>query len=71
MATRIAGKFEPSARMTPANLITLVRLLATLPLLVLIVDLEVSWVTAIAWVVVASTDFLDGWLNENPPCAMK
>ena len=65
MATRIAGKFEPSARMTPANLITAFRLVAAVPLLVLIVDLRVSWITALTWVAVASTDFLDGWVARR------
>ena len=65
MATRIAGKFEPSARLTPANLITIFRLVATLPLLVLIVRLHVSWVTVAAWLVVSSTDFLDGWVARR------
>ncbi len=65
MATRIAGKFDPSARLTPANLITAFRLVATLPLLVLIVELRVSWVTAAAWLIVSSTDFVDGWVARR------
>src|ERR1700722_3358257 len=65
MATKIAGKFEPSALVTPANAITAVRLLATLPVLVLIVHLGVSWAAALAWVAVASTDFLDGWVARR------
>jgi CDP-diacylglycerol---glycerol-3-phosphate 3-phosphatidyltransferase len=65
MATRIAGKFEPSARMTPANMITLFRLLATLPLLILIAHLGAAWVTLAVWLVVASTDFLDGWVARR------
>src|SRR3984957_17500103 len=65
MATKIAGKFEPSALVTPANAITAVRLLATLPVLVLIVHLGVSWAAALAWVLVASTDFLDGWVARR------
>jgi CDP-diacylglycerol--glycerol-3-phosphate 3-phosphatidyltransferase len=65
MATKVAGKFEPSALVTPANLITAVRLVATLPLLVLIIQLGVSWVTVVAWVAVASTDFLDGWIARR------
>ena len=65
MATKVAGKFEPSALATPANAITAVRLLATLPVLVLIVHLGVSWVAALAWAAVASTDFLDGWVARR------
>ena len=41
------------------------RLLATLPVLVLIVHLGVSWVSALAWAAVASTDFLDGWVARR------
>lgn len=65
MATKIQGKFEPSALMTPANAITAIRLLATLPVLMLIVHLGVSWQAALAWAAVASTDFLDGWVARR------
>jgi CDP-diacylglycerol--glycerol-3-phosphate 3-phosphatidyltransferase len=65
VATKIAGKFEPSALATPANAITAVRLLATLPVLVLIVHLGVSWISVLAWAAVASTDFLDGWVARR------
>jgi CDP-diacylglycerol---glycerol-3-phosphate 3-phosphatidyltransferase len=65
MATTIASRFGPTARLTPANAITAVRLLATPLMLVLIFDLGVSWVAASAWVAVASTDFLDGWVARR------
>ena len=65
MATSEAGRFDPSARLTPANAITAVRLLATPVMLVLIVRLGVSWITALAWVAVASSDFLDGWMARR------
>jgi CDP-diacylglycerol---glycerol-3-phosphate 3-phosphatidyltransferase len=65
LATKIAGKFEPSALVTPANAITAVRLLATPPVLILIVHLGVSWIAALAWAAVASTDFLDGWIARR------
>ncbi len=65
MATKVQGKFEPSARVTPANAITAVRLLATPPVLVLIVHLGVSWEAALVWAAVASTDFLDGWVARR------
>jgi CDP-diacylglycerol--glycerol-3-phosphate 3-phosphatidyltransferase len=61
----VAGKFEPSALATPANAITAVRLLATLPVLILIVQLGVSWVAGLVWICVASTDFLDGWVARR------
>src|SRR6201993_4169269 len=65
MATKVAGKFESSALATPANAITAVRLLAAPVILLLIVDLKVSLVAAAAWVAVASTDFLDGWVARR------
>jgi CDP-diacylglycerol--glycerol-3-phosphate 3-phosphatidyltransferase len=51
--------------MTPANAITAVRLVAALPLLLLILHLKISWVTVIAWIAVSSTDFLDGWVARR------
>ncbi|MGI8493271.1 MAG: CDP-alcohol phosphatidyltransferase family protein [Acidimicrobiales bacterium] len=65
MATRVAGKFEPSARLTPANAITLLRLLATPLMVVLIVDLGVSWAAVAVWFGLSSTDFLDGWVARR------
>lgn len=65
MATKVAGKFEPTALATPANAITGARLLAAPPVIVVIVYFGVSWAAAIAWVLVASTDFLDGWVARR------
>jgi CDP-diacylglycerol--glycerol-3-phosphate 3-phosphatidyltransferase len=65
VAAKIAGKFEPSALATPANAITAVRLLATLPVLVLISKVGISWVSALVWAAAASTDFLDGWVARR------
>jgi CDP-diacylglycerol--glycerol-3-phosphate 3-phosphatidyltransferase len=65
MAAKVQGKFAPSALATPANAITAVRLLATPPLLVLIVHQGISWVAALAWAAIASTDFLDGWVARR------
>ena len=65
MATKVAGKFESSALATPANAITAVRLLAAPVMLLLIVDVKVSWLAAGAWLAVASTDFLDGWVARR------
>lgn len=65
MATKVAGKFHPSAVATPANAITAVRLLATLPVLVVILHFGVSWTAALLWAAVASTDSLDGWVARR------
>jgi CDP-diacylglycerol--glycerol-3-phosphate 3-phosphatidyltransferase len=65
MATRVAGKFEASARVTPANAITMLRVLATPVMILLIVDVGVAWVTVAVWVGLASTDFVDGWVARR------
>lgn len=65
MATKVSGKFEPSALATPANAVTAVRLLATPPMLLLILHYGISWVAAAVWVGLASTDFIDGWVARR------
>jgi CDP-diacylglycerol--glycerol-3-phosphate 3-phosphatidyltransferase len=65
MTGRASEKFAASALMTPANAITAIRLLATVPVLLLIVNVGVSWVTAGVWAAAASTDFLDGWVARR------
>jgi CDP-diacylglycerol---glycerol-3-phosphate 3-phosphatidyltransferase len=65
MPTRVDGKFERSALATPANGITLVRVLATPVVLALILDLGPSWAAVVAWVAASSTDFLDGWVARR------
>jgi len=65
MPSRIDGKFEHSALATPANGITLIRVLATPVVLILILDLGPSWAAVIAWVAASSTDFLDGWVARR------
>jgi CDP-diacylglycerol--glycerol-3-phosphate 3-phosphatidyltransferase len=65
MATRVAGKFETSALATPANAITLLRVLATPLMIVLIVHMGVAWLTLALWVGLASTDSLDGWVARR------
>jgi CDP-diacylglycerol---glycerol-3-phosphate 3-phosphatidyltransferase len=65
VATNMDAKFQPSALVTPANAITAVRLLATLPVVILIVERGVSWAATLAWAAVACTDFLDGWVARR------
>ena len=65
MAQRVDGKFARSARLTPANGITMLRLLSAPLMLLLIVELGANWVTAGAWCALASTDFLDGWVARR------
>ena len=58
-------RFAPSARLTPANAITMARILATPVVVVLILQVGVSWVTVAVWVAVSSTDFIDGWVARR------
>jgi CDP-diacylglycerol--glycerol-3-phosphate 3-phosphatidyltransferase len=68
MASRVDGKYQGSARVTPANAITMLRLLATPFMVVLIVAFGPSWGNLVVWVGLASTDFIDGWVarREGP-----
>ena len=65
MAERIDGRFELSARVTPANGITLIRLLATPVVLMAVLRFGPTWGTFLAWVALASTDFVDGWVARR------
>jgi CDP-diacylglycerol--glycerol-3-phosphate 3-phosphatidyltransferase len=59
------GTYGPSALATPANAVTVVRLLATPVLLALVLALGASWVTVVVWAVLAGTDGLDGWVARR------
>jgi CDP-diacylglycerol--glycerol-3-phosphate 3-phosphatidyltransferase len=57
--------FGPSALVTPANGVTVVRLLSAPLLLALILARGPSWVALGVWVVLAGTDGLDGWIARR------
>lgn len=57
--------FGPSALATPANLITMGRLVLTVPLLGMIVDSGASWPAVLLWVVLCVTDGVDGVLARR------
>jgi CDP-diacylglycerol---glycerol-3-phosphate 3-phosphatidyltransferase len=59
------SRFGPSALLTPANAVTLGRLALTVPLLAIISAEGPSWRAATGWVVLGSTDGLDGWLARR------
>ena len=59
------GTYGPSALATPANAVTIARLLATPVLVVLVLILGASWVTVTVWTVLAGTDGLDGWIARR------
>ena len=62
--TRLS-RFGPSALLTPANLVTALRFALTIPLLRVIAADGVSWRATAGWVILASTDGLDGWLARR------
>jgi CDP-diacylglycerol--glycerol-3-phosphate 3-phosphatidyltransferase len=57
--------YGPSALATPANGVTVVRLLVSPMVFIMIVENTVSWTTWALWTVLASTDGLDGWLARR------
>ena len=59
------GTFGPSALATPANAITLVRILATPVVLVLILADGNPWVAALVWAGVAGSDVVDGYVARR------
>ena len=61
-------RFGPDAIRTPANVVTIVRLLFTIPVLMMILDGDPgsrSWTTFTGWLVLWVTDWLDGWLARR------
>jgi CDP-diacylglycerol--glycerol-3-phosphate 3-phosphatidyltransferase len=63
-APRPAG-FGPSALATPANAVTLARLFVTPVLLLMIVGGGPTWAALGFWIVLASTDGVDGYLARR------
>jgi len=60
-----AKRFGQTALATPANAITMTRILVTVPTLALIRDRGSSWLTVGLWFVVTATDSLDGWVARR------
>ena len=61
----MASSFGPSALATPANAVTIGRLLFAPPLWLLVVTVGPSYVTLVLWIVLAATDGLDGYLARR------
>lgn len=59
------SRFGPSALLTPANFVTVLRFALTIPLLRIISIDGVSWRATVGWVILACTDGLDGWLARR------
>ena len=67
-STRRPPRFGPDAIRTPANVVSIARILFTVPVLMLIADGEPhtsTWPLFVAWGVLWVTDFLDGWLARR------
>jgi CDP-diacylglycerol--glycerol-3-phosphate 3-phosphatidyltransferase len=61
----VSTEFGPTALVTPANVLTLGRLLATPLFVALVLHFGISWVTVGAWLVLAGTDGVDGWVARR------
>lgn len=59
------SQFGPSALATPANGITIVRLVLTLPLLLMVLDRGASWSALVLWIALCVTDGIDGHLARR------
>jgi CDP-diacylglycerol--glycerol-3-phosphate 3-phosphatidyltransferase len=59
------SQFGPSALATPANLITIARLILTVPLIVMVVDTGASWAAVVLWILLCITDGIDGHLARR------
>ncbi len=58
-------RFGPGAVATPANYITIGRLLFAIPTLILIYEQGASWLTVSLWFVLSCTDGVDGWVARR------
>jgi CDP-diacylglycerol--glycerol-3-phosphate 3-phosphatidyltransferase len=58
-------RFGQGALATPANFVTLARILVAVPTLVLIRDRGSSWLTFTLWVLITASDSFDGWLARR------
>ena len=61
----VSPGYGPSALATPANAVTMVRVLATPFLVLAILAGETGYALVAAWVLLAATDGADGWLARR------
>jgi CDP-diacylglycerol---glycerol-3-phosphate 3-phosphatidyltransferase len=64
-ATAPLRRFGEGAVATPANAITVARVLLAVPTLVLIARQGASWAAVVLWLVLACTDGVDGWVARR------
>ena len=62
---RAATGYGPSALATPANALTVVRLMAAPILVLMVLHRPTSWLTWGVWTALAGTDGVDGWLARR------
>lgn len=60
-----ARRFGQTALLTPANLLTVARLLVTFPVLVVLHERGASWLGVAGWFVVTASDGIDGYLARR------
>lgn len=60
-----ASTFGPSALATPANAVTIARLLATPVLMALVAARGATWITVGFWFAIAATDGVDGYVARR------
>jgi len=58
-------RFGQSALATPANLVTLLRIVVAVPTLILIRDQGSNWTTFALWIAITASDSFDGWLARR------
>jgi CDP-diacylglycerol---glycerol-3-phosphate 3-phosphatidyltransferase len=60
-----SSSYGPSALRTPANFVTVTRLLVSPVLFALIADEGATWRTFVLWIALAGTDGIDGWIARR------
>jgi CDP-diacylglycerol--glycerol-3-phosphate 3-phosphatidyltransferase len=64
-APAVEATFGPSALVTPANAVTIARLLATPVLMAFVVATGATWTTVSLWFIIACTDGVDGYIARR------
>jgi CDP-diacylglycerol--glycerol-3-phosphate 3-phosphatidyltransferase len=57
--------FGPTALATPANAVTVGRMLASPVLIVVVALLGISWAAVVCWILLSASDGVDGWLARR------
>jgi CDP-diacylglycerol--glycerol-3-phosphate 3-phosphatidyltransferase len=63
--SQLKKRFGQSALMTPANFVTVTRILVCIPTLAVIRRDGSTWATVSLWFAITATDSLDGWLARR------